>query len=260
MNMTTFPEKINCSVCGEEVDVNDNFCSSCGVVLKKKTKSDSSRGTKGIESKSKDLKNENFSGRKSKENTKKNTSDLKKISFVKLFYVAFSLLLVGMVIIFSSGVIDNGGSVSSSAQNTDDVHSGVDLQYLQRINSLEEELKVKPDKSKLLELAHLLNDSGLKPRAIEKYQEYLKIDPKNADVLVDMGVCYYELGKYDDALRFMKDALKFQPKHQIAHLNIGIVSLSAGMHDEAVDWWKKAVAINPNSDVGKRAQELINSH
>ncbi len=258
--MTTSPEKINCSVCGEEVDINDNFCSSCGAVLKKKNTSDSTKDVKRVESKSKDLKNGNSPGRKSKDNPEKNNPDVKKISFVKLFYVAFFLLIVGMVIIFSSGVFDNGGSVSSSAQNTNDAHSGVDLQYIERINSLEEELKVNPDKSKLLELAHLLNDSGLKPRAIEKYQEYLKIDPKNADALVDMGVCYYDLGKYDDALNYMKEALKFQPNHQIAHLNIGIVSLSAGMHDEAVDWWKKAVAINPNSDVGKRAQELINSH
>lgn len=258
--MTTNPGKIKCSVCGEEADKSNNFCSSCGAPINKNAAAESRTDSKQVENKNRDLNKENSSGRKSKENSDKNNPDLKKISFVKLFYVSFFLLLAGLVIIFSSGVFDNGGAVPTSSQNTDGAHSGVDLQYIQRINQLEEELKAKPDKSKLLELAHLLNDSGLKPRAIEKYKEYLNIDPQNADVLVDMGVCYFDLRKYDDALNFMKEALKYQPNHQIAHLNIGIVSLSAGMHDEAIEWWKKAAAINPNNDIGKRAQELINSH
>jgi tetratricopeptide (TPR) repeat protein len=75
-----------------------------------------------------------------------------------------------------------------------------------------------------------------------------------------MGVCYYELGKYDDAIGKMKEALQYQPRHQIAHLNLGIVNLTAGKHDEAITWWKKAVEINPATEIAKRAQEFINSH
>ena len=168
--------------------------------------------------------------------------------------------MVTLIIVYSSGSFDNP-VVSTTAQNNEnDFHKGVDLQHLQRINTLEEELKLKPDDSKLLELAHLLNDSGLKEKAIEKYQIYLKSNPKDADVLVDLGICYFELGKNEDALRYMKEALNYQPKHQIAHLNLGIVSLSGNLHDEAIEWWKKAVALNPDNSIGKRAQELINSH
>jgi Tfp pilus assembly protein PilF len=148
----------------------------------------------------------------------------------------------------------------SEQTSTEDYHKGVDLTYIERINTLENELKQNPDDKKLLELAHLLNDSGLKDKAIEKYKIYMKSNPKDADVLVDMGVCYYELNQFEDAAKYMKQAISFQPRHQIAHLNLGIVSLSQQKLDEAKEWWKKAIELNPTNDVGKRAQELFNSH
>jgi tetratricopeptide (TPR) repeat protein len=75
-----------------------------------------------------------------------------------------------------------------------------------------------------------------------------------------MGVCYYELRNFDEAIKSMKEALKYNPQHQIAHLNLGIVNMTAGNHDEAIKWLNKAVDIDPNTPIAKRAQELINSH
>jgi tetratricopeptide (TPR) repeat protein len=249
--MNSDQTKINCSNCGEEVSNLDKFCSQCGVRVNY------------LKSESKKSYTEKKEISKSKTGLKRNSAEgdyNKSISPIKLFYLTFSLLAVGLLIIYSAGVFDSpsGSTVNTSLSN--DPHQGVDLQYLQRINQLEEEIKKNPDNNKLLELAHLLNDSGFKDKAIEKYLTYLKADPKNADVLVDLGVCYYEQGKYEDALRYMKEALKYQPKHQIAHLNIGIVSLADNKHDEAIEWWKKAAEINPNNEIGKRAQELIKSH
>lgn len=248
MNKNT--ENTLCYNCGEKISIGDKFCSQCGVPVK----------SKNIDSSfSKNEKNESKKSRQ-KNNASKNESGVKKISSVKIFYFSFILILIGFLIAYSSGIFDSA-PISSVKQNINDTqHSGVDLKYLDRINQLEEELKTNPDKNKLLELAHLLNDSGFKERAIEKYLTYLKTNPKDADVLVDLGVCYYELGKNDVALNYMKEALKYQPNHQIAHLNIGIVSLASNQHDEAINWWKKAVEINPRNEIGKRAQELINSH
>ena len=84
--------------------------------------------------------------------------------------------------------------------------------------------------------------------------------PNDADVLVDMGVCYYSLRNYDEAIKTMTEALKYKPNHQIAHLNLGIVNLAEGNVEKSKEWLKKAVDIDPNSEVGKRAEELLNSH
>jgi tetratricopeptide (TPR) repeat protein len=249
-------ENLICTNCGESLNARDNFCSSCGAsVIKPKEMDDSKKSIPNEKRNKKSLRGKGLENKNIGSNP-----DQKKISTVKIVYLAFFFVVIALVIVYSSGSFDKPGISAAAQSSENDVHKGVDLQYLQRINTLEEEFKINPDDSKLLELAHLLNDSGLKEKAIEKYQTYLKSNPKDADVLVDMGVCFFELGKNEEALRFMKDALKYQPKHQIAHLNLGIVSLSANLHDEAVDWWKKAVELDPSNSIGKRAQELINSH
>ena len=42
--------------------------------------------------------------------------------------------------------------------------------------------------------------------------------------------------------------------------NIGIVNFAANNKSEAVTWWKKAIEIDPNTNIAKKAEELINSH
>jgi tetratricopeptide (TPR) repeat protein len=78
--------------------------------------------------------------------------------------------------------------------------------------------------------------------------------------MVDRGVCYYEVHKYEDAINSMESALKFQPKHQIAQLNLGIVNMAVGNNEKAIEWWNKAIQTDPASEVGKKAKELIKSH
>jgi tetratricopeptide (TPR) repeat protein len=111
-----------------------------------------------------------------------------------------------------------------------------------------------------LHLAHLQQDSKLFEKAIGNYKKYLEKNPKNADALVDMGICFYNLGDYKSAINEMENALKYQPKHQIACLNLGIVNLAAQNIAESKEWFKKTIELNPNSEAGKRAQELLTSH
>lgn len=265
--MSTTMKNKYCSICGEQLEIDYRFCPGCGVAVinndikgnraKKNNQKNLGKNSESKKSRSQNSNNE----KKSKTNNEQET--VKILSRTKLFYLSVFLILLCLIIIYSSYIINETGiTKSSSSQNeVTPQNSGVDLQNLQQINALEEAVKNNPkNNEKLLELAHLLNDSGLKERAIEKYKLYLRTNPKEPDVLVDMGVCYFELGKNDEAIKWMKEALKYQPKHQIAHLNLGVVSLKAGKHDEAMEWWKKAVEIDPRSNIGKRAQEFINSH
>ena len=185
------------------------------------------------------------------------------IHYWAFIFIIFGLLLVALLINYAAGVFDTPdvAVIPQVQDNFNQNHKGASLQNLQQINDLEAKVKANPsDMASVLDLAHLLNDSGFKEKAINNYKIYLNSDPKNADVIVDMGVCYYELGNYDEAIKLMKQAISYQPNHQIAHLNLGIVTMTAGNHDEALKYWKKAVEINPNNEIGKRAQELINSH
>jgi len=188
----------------------------------------------------------------------------KVISSTKIIYITVALLALASIILVTSGIFDSTGSVQATtdaASNTNNPHVGVDLNQLEQITELQKTVDSNPNNlDALLNLAHLLNDSGFKDKAIERYEQYLKQNSKAADVWVDMGVCYFELGKNSEAISKMEKALTIEPKHQIAHLNLGIVNLSSGNKEKALSWWKKAVEINSASEIGKRAQELINQH
>jgi Tfp pilus assembly protein PilF len=255
-------EEIFCSVCGESNKLGSNFCSSCGVSLKHISTPQPTDLLNSDEQKTV----KSFSRSKSKEEkTGKilaNETVPKEFSNKKLVYLVFSLVFIAIVIVYFSGMFDNhidNNSVQTTTQNNP--HAGVDLNSLKQITELEKTVADNPkDKESLLHLAHLLNDSGFKEKAIDRYKEYLLTDPKNADVWVDMGVCYYETKKNPEAISAMEKALRFQPLHQIAHLNLGIVNIASGNRVKAESYLKKAIEINPTNDVGQKAKELLNSH
>jgi len=244
-----------CSNCGEVIQENFVYCPGCGSIVGK--------DKKNLYKKSSNKNSKTNSNAEGFANKQKNTNTDLKLSFSKnkLFYLIFFLLLVGLVIVLSSGIFDKASvSISQQPGNTDP-HSGVDLRSLEQINSLEEKVNKNPnDKQSLLNLAHLLNDSGFKEKAIDRYKEYLKSDSKNADVLVDLGVCLFETKNNSEAIKQMEKALTIQPNHQIANLNLGIINMTIGNSSKAIEYWKKAVEINSTNEIGKKAQELIKSH
>lgn len=195
----------------------------------------------------------------------KNTNQNIALNTTKLIYLVIFLLLVGMIILFAGGTfitpkIDRSKVVNNSMPN-DNIHNSMDMNALNEIKTLESLVSNNPkDLKPLLKLAHLLNDSGFYQKAIENYNKYLEKDAANVDVIIDMGVCYYQLRNYDTAIKTMLKGILLNPKHQIAHFNLGIVNSAKGNHDEAVNYWKKAVNINPTSNIGTKAQSLLDNH
>lgn len=179
----------------------------------------------------------------------------------KLFSVFIVLFILGGFFIITSGILYEpapkfaGNNNSHTHSHTE--HSGVKSQ---QILDLEKSLENNPaDYDNLLNLAHLLGNEGFYLEAIKRYEQYLEKNPGIADVIVDKGVCYYNLKNYSKAAEVIESALKIEPKHEIAHLNLGVITLAAGNRDEAHRWWNKLIEINPNSDLAKRAKKFIES-
>lgn len=185
---------------------------------------------------------------------------IKKISISQLISLITLLVLFGGFILISSGMFDSYEGSSHQHTNIDvnNRKSSVDLNVVNEINKLEGIVKNNPKNHEaVVNLAHLLNDNGFYERAVVKYEQYLKVHPSNADVIVDMGVCYFELKEYERSISIIKNALEINPKHQIANFNLGIVNLANNNKLEAIAWWKKARDIDPNTNIGKKAEELL---
>lgn len=257
---------LRCYACGELIDNEAKFCSSCGVEVSgiPSPKRFGERPNRSSVSGRQEIVSQKNNPAKREYDKKINTTsgNSKSLSTTKLLYFVFFMFLIAALIIYSSGIFETSSpDISSQQSGFNNSQRGVDLSSLKQINSLEEIVKKNPkDYDSLIRLAHLLNDSGLKERAIEKYKLYLTQFPRDANVLVDMGVCYFETGKNEEAVSAMEKALKIDPKHQIANLNLGIVNLSSGNILKAVGYWKKAIEIDSTNEIGLKAKELLKSH
>jgi tetratricopeptide (TPR) repeat protein len=248
-------EVIICNNCGEENSVENYSCSNCGVKLK--------GGTSGQIIQRKEVKTEVERQSKTLKGNKKSNLNVpaKQLELNKILIIGSGIVVIGLIILLVSGIFDKTESNLQTSNIGQNQSSGFNPSSMQRINELEAKVKANPsDTETLLQLAHLRNDNGLYEEAIINYNEYLNKVPDDADARIDMGVCYYNMGKYEDAKREMIKALEYKPDHQIAHLNLGIVNLASGNLKESKEWFKKAAALNPDSEIGKRAQELLQSH
>ena len=193
---------------------------------------------------------------------KENINISKNLSSITIVYFLLFLALIGFVILFATGTFKapKVAEVKSFTQE-DHNHSSANMNNLNEISQLEGLVSRNPnDLEALLKLSHLLNDSGFYEKAIINYNKYLTKDPKNVDVIIDLGVCYYQIGDYNSAIKMMESGIKINPKHQIAHFNLGIVNGAQGNINKSKEYFAKAVEINPNSDIGIKAQDLLDNH
>jgi tetratricopeptide (TPR) repeat protein len=249
-------QRIICNNCGEENPINNTECFSCGIPLKesrnKKQTSTKQESKKNVLKKSE---SKNFSDKG------KTAGQDKVLDNKKILLISSAIVVIFIFALIFSGVFDSGIQKNTEQMNNQSSASGVNLAYVEEIARLEEKVKTNPDDlESTLHLAHLLQDSGLLEKAITNYKKYLARFPENADARVDMAICFFNLGDNATAISEMESAIKYQPKHQIAYLNLGIVNLTARNIEASKIWFEKTVELDPNSEAGKRAQELLNSH
>ena len=104
-------------------------------------------------------------------------------------------------------------------------------------------------------------DLGQYQKAVEAYQESLKLKPQDAGVETDLGTCYHYLGQSDKALGVLENVLKYAPSFPQALFNKGIVLLD-GKKDVkgAIAAWEELLRTTPGfpkrSEVERRIQQL----
>jgi tetratricopeptide (TPR) repeat protein len=248
-------EFIICKNCGEENPSENSECFSCGILIK--GNKNRKNGTAKYESKRNDQKKTD----KEKTSDKKVVNEEKVLDNKKILIISSAIVVIFIFALIISGVFDSEVKKNITQITDQSSSSGVNLANMEEITKLENAVIANPeDLESALHLAHLLQDSKLYEKAITNFKKYLAKNPENADARVDMAICYYNLGDNTTAISEMETALKYQPKHQIAHLNLGIVNLGARNMEASKEWLRKAAELDPNSEAGKRAQELLNSH
>jgi cytochrome c-type biogenesis protein CcmH/NrfG len=139
------------------------------------------------------------------------------VSWVIVFGVGF---LTGVV--FSAWRLDFGTGPKETLQRA--APAPTQMPSKERAAALERMLAANPnDVSTIVRVANGYFDLGNYPKAAETYEKAVALDPKNADVITDLGVCLRRMKKPEQAVAKFREALKINPGHAVALFNLGLV-------------------------------------
>ncbi|MBM3264599.1 MAG: tetratricopeptide repeat protein [candidate division Zixibacteria bacterium] len=117
-----------------------------------------------------------------------------------------------------------------------------------RIRQLEEHLSHAPnDVEGRIQLGNAYYDTEKYESAIIHYGRALELNPRNPDVIVDMGIAYRFIGRSDVAAQKFRDALAIDARHVNGRYNLGIV-LKWDVKDipGAIAAWDTLLMYHPN--------------
>jgi len=122
-----------------------------------------------------------------------------------------------------------------------------------------EKLKANPkDADVLNQLGTLYRATHQFKTAIDYYQKSLDINPENVGARTDLASCLYYLGDVDGALAQLDKSLSYDPKHMGTLMNIGIIRWKGKNDvDGAVAAWQKALKLNPDPQNKQLIEHMI---
>lgn len=128
-----------------------------------------------------------------------------------------------------------------------------------KVAPLLERLKADPRNAELLiQVGDVYKATHQFKSAAEYYGKSLEIDPKNVGVRTDMASCLYYIGEVDGALAELNKSLSYDPKHAGTLLNIGVIRWRGKNDvDGAVASWEKLLKLYPNYERKDQVQKLI---
>jgi tetratricopeptide (TPR) repeat protein len=128
--------------------------------------------------------------------------------------------------------------------------------YEDAIPLLESGLAIAPQRVDLLAaLGESYFMAGKVDKAIEKFQELIKIDP-SARSYVFLGISYRHLGRFDEAKQYFQNGLKLDPHNSACLFNLGFIAERQGDDAQAEALFQQALRSNP--DFAAALLELAN--
>ena len=104
----------------------------------------------------------------------------------------------------------------------------------------------------MAETALALIDGNRLDQAREILEKLLRLDPENADALVNIGTVEFRTGAFAKAMKYYQRAIKINPGHALAFSNMGMVYFSLFQRDNgrsilelALQYFNKALQLDP---------------
>ena len=122
------------------------------------------------------------------------------------------------------------------------------------IVAVDDEIRVMayPMGTEPLDMVMPMLQSGRLREALPYLEALSKQTPEDAQVLYNLGICYSELGQFDEAIIRLKRAVNLAPKHVHAWVGIGTAYYRLRKPEPAMEAFSKALEINPGDPYVRR--------
>ena len=130
-----------------------------------------------------------------------------------------------------------------------------DAKYDQVIDLASNHAKLSLKERELLALSHFQTQNFEK--ALEIFEDALKIEPTRALNHYHLGLCYLELNNTQEAVIALKKSIQTDPLLQKAYYALGSIYVNYNLQQEAVQIWREIILINPFTDSARKAYDQI---
>ena len=102
------------------------------------------------------------------------------------------------------------------------------------------------------------NDKDAYDRAIQNYDEAIRLDPRSADAFAGRGSAYLLKGDYDSAILDYNEAIRLNPKSASAFNGRGASYFAKGDYDRAIQDYNEAIRLDPKTPRALLNRGLVN--
>ena len=119
---------------------------------------------------------------------------------------------------------------------------------------------IKPDVSQLkflCEAGQCLASNNRYNLATEIFQGVIALSPQRSIGYTLLGDATFNMGKYDDALKYHQQAVQVDPDNTFARVHLGEILLFKKQKDKAIAELKKVLEKDPNGPDASLARQLM---
>ncbi len=121
-------------------------------------------------------------------------------------------------------------------------------------------LKEEPNNPDVLhDLAAMYTRSGQDNKALSVYEQILIEDEKNFDALTSLGGIYRRLNRFEDSIAVLERALAIEPNDVQVYYNLGFTYKLMGIFQDALECFNTAISLSPNDILAYNQQGSIYS-
>lgn len=133
-------------------------------------------------------------------------------------------------------------------------------QHAKAMDAYQQALRINPKHANAWNnLGNAYSQSGQTAKAMEAYQQALRINPEYAEAWNNLGIAYGKSGQPAKAMEAYQQALRINPRHAKAWYNLGITYGKSGQHAKAMEAYQQALRINPEYADAWRSLGLVYS-